>query len=76
MKTVPDRTGRFATRPHYEPAELDRECESIITTFLRKKYGEIHFPISTDDLTTFLKRMSPILISMPTSRNSDRASKA
>lgn len=56
MKTVPDKTGRFATRPHYEPAELDRECESIITTFLRKKCGEIHFPISTDDLTTFLEK--------------------
>lgn len=56
MKTVPDRTGRFATRPHYERGELDRECESIITNFLRKKYGEARFPISTDDLTTFLEK--------------------
>lgn len=56
MKNVPDRTGRFATRPHYESAELDYECESIITSFLRKKYGEVRFPICTDDLTTFLEK--------------------
>jgi Zn-dependent peptidase ImmA (M78 family) len=56
VKNVPDRTGRFAIRPHYEPAELDSECESIITSFLRKKYGEVRFPISTDDLTTFMEK--------------------
>jgi hypothetical protein len=31
VKYVPDRTGRFSQRPHYEPKELDRECENIRT---------------------------------------------
>lgn len=56
MKYVPDRTGRFKQRPHYEQAELDQECEQIITEFLRTKYGEIKFPISTDDLTCLIER--------------------
>lgn len=56
MKYVPDRTGRFAKRPHYEPEELDRECETIICDFLRKKYAEIRFPVSTSDLTTLLEK--------------------
>lgn len=50
MKMVRDTTGRFPKRPHYEPAELDRECESIVSNFLRKKYGEIRYPLSTGDL--------------------------
>lgn len=56
MKEVPDRTGRFSKRPHYEIGELDQECESIISTFLRKKYGAVRYPVSTDDLTVLLEQ--------------------
>lgn len=56
MKLVRDTTGRFSQRPHYEPQELDRECESIICSFLKKKYGKAEFPVSTDDLTTLIEQ--------------------
>jgi len=56
MKYVPDRTGRFKQRPHYEQAELDDECEKIIVDFLKAKYGEIKYPITTDDLTCLIER--------------------
>lgn len=56
MKLVPDNTGRFRERPHYEPAELDRECESIIRGFLRRLHGEVKFPVGTDDLTKLIER--------------------
>ena len=56
VKYVPDRTGRFSQRPHYKPEELDRECESIITGFLKDAYGEAKFPVSTDDLTRLIER--------------------
>lgn len=61
MKYVPDRTGRFAKRPHYEAAELDRECERIISDFLRKKYGESKYPVSTSDLTILLEKEVEVL---------------
>lgn len=53
---VPDKTGRFARRPHYEPKELDRECEGMVGTFLKEKYGKAEFPISTEDLTVIIER--------------------
>jgi Zn-dependent peptidase ImmA (M78 family) len=56
VRWVPDRTGRFAQRPHYEPAELDLECERIITGFLRERNGNVVFPIETDDLIVLLER--------------------
>lgn len=56
VKYVPDRTGRFSQRPHYEPNELDRECENIINGFLRDLYGEARFPVTTDDLTKLIER--------------------
>ena len=56
MKWVPDRTGRFPERPHYEPQELDYECERIISDFLRDRYGRVIFPISTDDLTVLIEK--------------------
>jgi Zn-dependent peptidase ImmA (M78 family) len=45
----------FGERPHYEPRELDRTFETIVSDFLRKKYGKVEFPISTDDLTTLIE---------------------
>ena len=56
VKYVPDRTGRFAQRPHFNPEELDRECESIIHNFLKENHGEVKFPVSTDDLTHLIER--------------------
>ncbi len=56
MKYVRDTTGRFSQRPHYKPEELDRECEAIITEFLKYKRGKIEFPITTDDLTLLIER--------------------
>ena len=55
MKWVPDRTGRFAQRPHYAPEELDSECERVISAFLRKKYGKVEYPVKTDDLTLLIE---------------------
>lgn len=56
MKWVKDLTGRFPQRPHYLPAELDQECERIISDFLRKRHGAVHYPIATDDLYVLLER--------------------
>jgi hypothetical protein len=60
MKWVPDRTGRFAKRPHYLPGELDAECEQIILSFLKKKYGRVEFPIKTDDLTVLIEQRADL----------------
>lgn len=56
MKYVPDKTGRFQKRPHYEPRELDDECDRIITEFLTTKHGQCVFPVATDDLTCLIER--------------------
>ena len=55
MKLIKDTTGRFALRPHFEPKELDAECERLIASFLRKRQGEVTFPIVTDDLTVLIE---------------------
>ena len=53
MHYVKDLTGRFAQRPHYEPAELDRECERLLKVFFG---GTIPTPIETDSLATLIER--------------------
>jgi hypothetical protein len=53
---VRDQTGRFPRRPHYAPDELDRECESIITTFLKGLRGEVRYPVETEALKTLIER--------------------
>ena len=60
MKWVPDRTGRFARRPHYLPEELDEECERIIGAFLQQKYGKVEFPVKTDDLTVLIEQKADL----------------
>jgi hypothetical protein len=60
MKWVPDKTGRFPRRPHYLPEELDEECEQIVGTFLRQKYGKTDFPIKTDDLTILIEQKADL----------------
>ncbi len=61
VKMVPDKTGRFAERPHYSPEDLDRECERIVTAFLRKKRGVVAFPILTEDLHTLIEQADATL---------------
>ena len=40
-------------RPHYEPAELDKECEKILAVFFG---GHIPTPIDTDSLAKLIDR--------------------
>ncbi len=56
VRYVRDSTGRFLERPHYEPKELDRECENVVSKFLAGKYGKAEFPLSTNDLTQVIER--------------------
>lgn len=56
MRWVRDLTGRFPQRPHYDPREIDEECERVVFSFLREKHGEFRFPISTEDLTILIER--------------------
>jgi len=58
---VRDQTGRFHNRPHYEPAELDGECEKLISAFLNKTHGEARFPILTEDLKNLIESRADTL---------------
>ncbi|MGA8672248.1 MAG: hypothetical protein WB679_20390 [Terracidiphilus sp.] len=60
MKWVPDKTGRFAQRPHYLPEDLDAECERVIAAFLKKKYGKVEYPVKTDDLTLLIEERADL----------------
>jgi len=55
MKLIPDHTGRFPERPHYEIEELEDECERIITSFLERRYGQIVIPVPTDALKVLIE---------------------
>src|SRR5437867_12136230 len=57
MKWVADRSGRFPQRPHYDPDELESECEDVITTFLKERHGRVEFPVATEDLTVLIERV-------------------
>lgn len=56
MRYVPDQTGRFADRPHYESKELDTLFERIVIKFLRSRHDKVEFPITTDDLTVLIEQ--------------------
>jgi len=56
MKYVQDRQHGFETRPHYEPAELDVMFERLVVGFLKEKYQDVRFPITTEDLKTLIER--------------------
>jgi len=56
MRYVRDVKGRFSQRPHFEPQELDHECEDIIRTFMSERYGHLALPIPTDALTKLVER--------------------
>ncbi len=55
VKWVPDATGRFAERPHFDPAALDEECERIVRRFLASRHGRATYPVTTDDLTLLIE---------------------
>lgn len=55
VKWIPDRTGRFLERPHYEPREIDNECESIVIQLLSKVRRCVDYPIVTDDLEKLIE---------------------
>lgn len=54
MKMIRD--ARFGQRPYYSEAELDAECERIVTEFLLRRYGSATFPIATDDLSGLIEK--------------------
>lgn len=56
MKWVPDRTGRFGQRPHFDPDELDYECEQIVSSFLKERCSAANYPITTNYLTILIER--------------------
>lgn len=56
VRMVPDKTGRFAERPHYSAQELDRECERIVSALLRGRRGSVDFPVRTDDLEVLIEQ--------------------
>src|SRR5208282_4225053 len=55
VKYVRDNTGRFSERPYYKFEELDRECEDIITRFLKERHGKVEYPVTTEDLTLLIE---------------------
>lgn len=58
MKWVPDKTGRLPKRPHFDPQELDFECERIVSEFVRRKYDSVKYPLNTNDLVLLVERES------------------
>jgi IrrE N-terminal-like domain len=61
MQWVRDRTGRFPERPYYQPAELDAECERLITEFLSARHRTVAFPVVTDDLSVLVEQAGAAL---------------
>lgn len=60
MKWVPDKTGRFPRRPHYQPDAIDAQCERLVQKFLAKKYGKVEFPLKTDDITVMIEERADL----------------
>jgi hypothetical protein len=56
VRYVPDRTGRFFERPHYEAKELDTLCEKMISDFFKKLGREVPLPIPTEDLIRLIEQ--------------------
>lgn len=56
MRYVPDRSGRFSERPHYDASELDRVFERVAVDFLKARHGKLVFPFTTEDLTVLIER--------------------
>jgi IrrE N-terminal-like domain len=56
VRWVRDPSGRVPERPHYDPDEIDRECESRVAAFLRRRHGAVRCPLATNDLTILLEQ--------------------
>lgn len=56
-----DKSGRFPQRLFLRTAEIDRDCERLVTAFLQERHGEVRFPLSTDDLTVLVEQHSSSL---------------
>ena len=56
MRYIRDTTGQFPERPYFDAGELDELCERVIEGFLRKKYGEICYPVPTDGLQVLIEQ--------------------
>ena len=61
MGWLVDKSGRFPQRLYLRPAEIDRDCERLVTAFLQERHGEVRFPLSTDDLTVLVEQHSSSL---------------
>jgi hypothetical protein len=55
MRLVADQIHGLGQRPHYEPAELDREFEKIVSSHLRRRHGSPDRAVSTDDLAVLVE---------------------
>jgi len=55
MRWVWDHTHRFRMRPDYSAEEINQQCETIVCNCSRKKYGDVVFPLRTDDLRELLE---------------------
>ena len=49
-----DGTGRFEEYPHFEPDEIDSQCETVVRRFLAKR-RRVAFPLTTDELTVLVE---------------------
>ena len=56
-----DKSGRFPQRLYLRPAEIDRDCERLVSNFLQQRHGKVRFPLSTDDLTVLVEEHSSSL---------------
>jgi hypothetical protein len=56
MRWLRDPSGRVPERPHYDPVEIDRECETRVASFLRRRHGEVRYPLSTNELTILVEQ--------------------
>ena len=61
MRYVFDTTGRLRRRPHFEATELDDICEDTVASFLRQRYGEVRYPMLTNDLVVLLESRAQTL---------------
>jgi Zn-dependent peptidase ImmA (M78 family) len=56
VKMIPDRTGRFPERPHWEIRELEQMCEETMTSFLRQHFGFERIPVPTEAVMMLIER--------------------
>ena len=56
MRWVRDGTGRFRWRPFLDASEIDVLCERRVRRFLFDRYGDVAYPLATDDLTRLIEQ--------------------